>query len=63
MPLLPPRAPNGQTTWAASPTKIVRPTRKVSSRWSRYWYGPIQTNSNSTSGPAARAGAAGDLAG
>ena len=29
MPLLPPRAPNGQTTWAASPMKIVRPTRKV----------------------------------
>ena len=51
MPLLPPRAPNGQTTCAASPMKIVRPTRKVSSRWSRYWYGPIQTNSNSTSGP------------
>ena len=29
------RAPNGQTTWAASPMKSVRPTRKVSSRWSR----------------------------
>src|SRR5678816_1356280 len=36
--------------------KRVRPTRKVSSRWSRYWYGPIQTNSKSTSGPSCARG-------
>ena len=32
MPELAPRAPNGETWWAASPTKMTRPCTKRSSR-------------------------------
>ena len=34
-PLLKPRAPKGETRWAASPAKITGPCMKVSSR--RHW--------------------------
>ena len=52
MPVLPPRAPNGlDDVRRVADEEHAAVRGSVSSRWSRYWYGPIQTNSNSTSGP------------